>query len=288
MKTIASQIKNFILHLRLHYQIFILSGPYLLGVLLSNQLSYLQLVQFFSVHILLFGGVTAYNSYFDKDEGPIGGLKNPPKMQKWMLVASWIFQIFGLLIAFYSGFYFKIIYIICALSFWMYSSPRVRLKGQPIASLVAIGVSAAVCATLLGYYANGNTEAPSLIVWIAALGSIFLITSMYPVSQVYQVEEDRLRGDVTFAVRYGKSGVKNLFFSLFPIGTLLVAFALASINILYSTLFIIGGIVAGIMVSLVIKKMTMTPSDYTMVMRVKYVGGLLFSLCMLLLIFLNF
>src|SRR3989344_2119984 len=105
------QIRDFVLHLRLNYQIFILSGPYLLGVLLSNYFSSLQLLQYFSVHVLLFGGVTAYNSYFDKDEGPIGGLKNPPKMSPWMLEGAWMLQFIGLLFAFYSGLYFVGLYL---------------------------------------------------------------------------------------------------------------------------------------------------------------------------------
>lgn len=184
-KNMIAQIGDFILHLRLNYQILILSGPYLLGVLLSDQFSLLQLTQFFTVHILLFGGVTAYNSYFDKDEGPIGGLKNPPKMSPWMLVASWLLQIVGLFFALWSGVSFVLIYLLGVLIFWMYSSPHVRLKGKPIGSLIAIGAGTVICAYLLGYYSNGTAGLPSLTVLIAALGSMCLVVSMYPLSQVY-------------------------------------------------------------------------------------------------------
>ena len=43
------------------------------------------LIGFLSVHILLFGGVTVYNSYWDKDTGPIGGLRAPPPLAPWTL-----------------------------------------------------------------------------------------------------------------------------------------------------------------------------------------------------------
>jgi 1,4-dihydroxy-2-naphthoate octaprenyltransferase len=286
MKT-SSQIRDFILHLRLNYQIFILSGPYLLGVLLSDHFSALQIIQFFSIHILLFGGVTAYNSYFDKDEGPIGGLKSPPKMHLWMLIVSWVLQIIGLAIAIYSGLYFVIIYLLSVFIFWMYSSPHVRLKGRPIGSLIAIGIGTVVCASLLGYYANGSVQLPTITILIAALGSMCLVISMYPMSQVYQVEEDEKRGDTTFSVKYSKNGVRNLFIYLFPIGILLVSFALESINALYAIAFLVGGVIAGIIVLSVIKKITMTKEDYKMVMRVKYMGGSLFSFFALLFILLR-
>jgi len=121
-----SEVKNFFLHLRLNYQFFILSGSYLFGALLSPQVDIIGVfIQFFSVHILLFGGVTAYNSYIDKDKEPIGGLKNPPEMSKWMLYMSWIFQITGLVIAFYSGVLFFTAYIVSMIFFWFYSSSNI-------------------------------------------------------------------------------------------------------------------------------------------------------------------
>ena len=278
------QIRDFVLHLRLNYQIFILSGPYLLGVLLSNYFSSLQLLQYFSVHVLLFGGVTAYNSYFDKDEGPIGGLKNPPKMSPWMLEGAWMLQFIGLLFAFYSGLYFVGLYLISAVLFWMYSSPHIRLKGKPILSLVGISISTALLACLLGYYANGTTESPSLSVALAALGSSLLVVSLYPLSQAYQVDEDKKRGDATFSVKYGKKGVRNIFLFLFPLGLAFVIYGLLSVKFSFAILSLIGGAISFGSIFLQMKKLTMTVSDYELVMTVKYAGGLLFSFFILLFI----
>src|SRR6056297_3924660 len=94
------KLLHFILHLRLHYQFFILSGGYLLGGYLSDQMYAAQFwIQFFNVHVLLFGGATAYNSWWDKDEGAIGGLRHPPKMTRWMHSVSLIFMFTGLALA---------------------------------------------------------------------------------------------------------------------------------------------------------------------------------------------
>ncbi|MDZ7682184.1 MAG: hypothetical protein U5J63_10870 [Fodinibius sp.] len=69
------QLWHFVLHLRWHYQLFILSGGFLLGGFLSVDMNISSFfIKFLNVHLLLFGGATAYNSYWDKDTGPIGGL----------------------------------------------------------------------------------------------------------------------------------------------------------------------------------------------------------------------
>src|SRR3989339_1428902 len=95
-----NELKKFILHLRLNYNFFIISGAYLFGAVLSPQLNFFGfLLQFFNVHILLFGGATAYNSYWDKDKGPIGGMKQPPLMRRWMHHTSLVLQFIGLIIA---------------------------------------------------------------------------------------------------------------------------------------------------------------------------------------------
>jgi len=59
---IFRELWHFILHLRWHYQVFILSGGFLLGGLLSSDINVSWFViQFANVHLLLFGGATAYN-----------------------------------------------------------------------------------------------------------------------------------------------------------------------------------------------------------------------------------
>jgi hypothetical protein len=79
----AQEIKAFVTHLRWHYQVLILPAGYLLGGLYQPELNFERFaLQFLNVHLLLNGGVTAYNSFWDKDEGPIGGLSRPPPLAR--------------------------------------------------------------------------------------------------------------------------------------------------------------------------------------------------------------
>ena len=279
-----NELKKFILHLRLNYNFFIISGAYLFGAVLSPQLNFFGfLLQFFNVHILLFGGATAYNSYWDKDKGPIGGLKNPPKMSVWMLYASWILQIVGLIIAVYSGKFFFISYLLSMFFFWIYSSPNTRWKGKPILSLIAIGISTGICAFFMGYFAyNGNILPLPIIV--SSFGVTLLILSMFPASQAYQIKEDRKRKDITFVVKYGLRGVKNLYASLYSSGILLTALGLYLKIGLISLILLMFGFLIGLFNFYQILSLKGEKREYEKIMKIKYFSGSLFSIFLLVLI----
>ncbi|WP_445665746.1 UbiA family prenyltransferase [Fodinibius sp. AD559] len=267
---IAKQLWHFVMHLRWHYQLFILSGGFLLGGFLSPDLEVQSfLVQFGNVHLLLFGGATAYNSFWDKDEGPIGGLRNPPKMQSWMWSASLVLQGIGLVIAVAQGLLYSSIYLISMLFFWLYSTPLARWKGHPIKSLVAIGVSTGLNSVLLGYLAAGNSVI-DITVLIASVGVTLILLSLYPISQIYQIEEDRKRGDQTFAVRFGTKGVTYFFVTAFLIGLIFVGLAIGTFNFWFALLFGGIGVIVGLFIFVLLKKLSTTNEDYATVMWIKY------------------
>ena len=276
--SVATQLWHFILHLRWHYQLFILSGGFLLGGFLSTNLDISSfLLQFANVHLLLFGGATAYNSFWDKDEGPIGGLQYPPKMQPWMWTGSLLLQGVGMVIAITQGLVYSSIYLLSMLFFWLYSTPLARWKSHPVKSLVAIGVSTGFNGVLLGYLAAGNEDI-NITVWVAALGVTLMLLSLYPISQIYQIGEDRIRGDYTFAVRYGKKGVTRFFVVSFLIGLMLVGLAIGISNFWLAVLFGGMGVMVGLIVFVLLKGLSTTNEDYSKVMWIKYGTSMAFVL----------
>jgi 1,4-dihydroxy-2-naphthoate octaprenyltransferase len=279
----AVQAWHFFLHLRWHYQLFILSGGFLLGGLLSDDLNTTWFIlQFLNVHLILFGGATAYNSFWDKDKGPIGGLRNPPKMASWMWLASLLLQMIGLLLTIPMGSLFISIYAVSMLLFWLYSSPWTRWKGHPIKSLFAIGVSTGFCSVLLGYLAAGNVTV-NLIVLVAAVGCALILLSLYPVSQIYQREEDTRRGYQTFAIRYGQKVVKRFFEIGFLTGLVLITATILFYHTYLGVLFGIIGLVTGLLVRSNLKSLTAEEDDYYKVMWIKYSTSMAF-VCFLLIV----
>lgn len=276
----AKQILNFLIHLRLHYQFFILSGGYLLSALFVEDVQWGQFwLQFLNVHVLLFGGATAYNSYWDKDKGPIGGLKSPPKMEQWMWPFSLFIQFSGLLWAFTISQDYAVIYSLSIIFFWLYSTPLARWKGKPVRSLIAIGVSTGTNSFLLGVLAAGKELFPSD--YIIALGVAFIILSLYPVSQVFQTEEDRSRGDRTFAIRFGLIGVKRFFSVIFFFGSMLLTFMLYKNNDLLGMLFGGTSLLAFLSITYLIWNLEGEEEEYETVMRIKFLASLSFVLFIL-------
>jgi 1,4-dihydroxy-2-naphthoate octaprenyltransferase len=197
---------SLILHLRLPFQL-LLAPVFLWGWLLAGGgLSVRIAIAFVCLHAFLYAGATAFNSYYDRDEGPIGGLERPPPVVPALLPLSLAMQAIGLVLAFLVNLPFVLLYGgFAALSF-AYSHPRIRLKGHPIGSLLTVGIGQGGLAFLCAWAAvrgeidsAGNSLAGSYGAVVAAL----LILALYPLTQLHQVGEDRARGDRTVAVAWG-------------------------------------------------------------------------------------
>ena len=80
-----------------------------------------------------------------------------------------------------------------------------RLKAQPIASLLGVGAGQGVLG-FLGAWAASRGEIASASSWPGiggALAATLLDLGLYPLTQLYQIEEDRARGDRSLAVVWG-------------------------------------------------------------------------------------
>jgi len=269
------EIANFLLHLRLHYQLLILSGGFILGGYISGEMDATRYwFQFLNVHILLFGGATAYNSWWDKDTGPIGGLKHPPKMSRWMHPVSLLFMFGGLALAVWVGFVFTLVFFISLVLFWLYSTPHYRWKSDPHLSLVAIAISTGFNSVLMGTLAAGG--AISVNVVLAAAGASLILLSLYPVSQIFQIEEDKVRYDRTFASTYGVNGIKKFYLVSYIAGSISLSAAILFQNITAGLLLICGISVSGTVIARSILSLVGQPDEYTIVMKMKFFASLSF------------
>ncbi len=207
---------DLLVHLRLHFQ-FMLASIFLLGyVLAGGGVNRRGALAFAIVHVCLYGGATAFNSYFDRDEGPVGGLASPPRVRPELFIFSASLQALGLVLAPFVGIDF---WAICAAMIVLsigYSHPMVRWKARPWSSLLVVSIGQGVLGFDLGVLASGTgmryLQHPDLI--LGAVTATLVTTGLYPLTQVYQIDEDRKRGDRTFAVAFGARGCYRLSLSL--------------------------------------------------------------------------
>lgn len=163
---------------------------------------------FIILHLLVYPASNGYNSYFDKDEGSIGGLKHPPKVTQDLFRVVVLFDILAVVCGLLLSWQFALGIAIYLLVSKAYSYDKIRLKKYPILSTVVVitfqGAFTYLLVQLgLGIYSQKILSAQNMI--FALVSSLFLAGS-YPITQVYQHNEDAKRGDKTLSLLLGISG----------------------------------------------------------------------------------
>ncbi len=200
---------------------------FLFGLAVSGSEDLFKIITvFISLHLFLYPASNGFNSYFDKDEGSIGGLKNPPKVDKNLYWTALAFDGVALLMGFLISWQFSVMLMIYGLVSKAYSHPSIRLKNQPILGWLAVGLFQGYFTFLMTVFAVSNIELSGLMdfdIQIPALLSSALLLGSYPMTQIYQHEEDKKRGDITISLRLGIRGTfffTGIFFFLSNIGFL--------------------------------------------------------------------
>jgi 1,4-dihydroxy-2-naphthoate octaprenyltransferase len=219
MKILPS--RSALLHLRFPFSLFLLP----VYVFALSQVPFANtfncIVVFISWHFFIYPASNGYNSYFDKDEGSIALLKHPPKVDKSLYTISLFVELIGILIAYFAGWQFVLSIIIYGILSKMYSYPGIRLKKYPLISFFVVFVFQGAFVYWTSYAAMSRLDL--FYGWdvdfiLAGLICSCLIGASYPLTQVYQHEEDSKRGDKTLSILLGIKGTFYLSAILFVSG----------------------------------------------------------------------
>ena len=215
-----------LVHLRLSFN-YILSPLFVWGTFATaGEFGPRFWLGFVAFHVFLYGGTNAFNSYYDRDEGPIGGLERPPQVDRSLLYCAVVMKAVGLLLALLVGPGFCVCYVLFVVYSVTYSHPAFRIKRKPIASAASVFVLQGIVGAVAGALAGGATAAAltSTVAIVACLAGATLVLAVYPLTQVYQTAEDADRGDLTLARWLGAARVLSLSAALFAAGMLGVWF----------------------------------------------------------------
>lgn len=180
---------------------------------------------FVVIHLLAYPASNGYNSFYDKDEGSIGGLKAPPKVTPELLRLVYLFDALAVLGAALLSLPFAGLMAGYLLVSKAYSYEGIRLKKYPLLSTAVVVVFQGAFTFLMTQVGVG--AGPAVLfektnLLLALVSTLFLCGS-YPLTQVYQHEEDARRGDRTLSLRLGVRGT----FVFAAVGLLAGAAALA-------------------------------------------------------------
>ena len=151
--------------------------------------------------ICLNGGTLAINSVFDKDEGDIGYLIAPPPLPTHLLAFSLGLLTIGQVLAFGLPPAFRLAYAICFVLSILYSVPPFRFKAVAGVDWLINMWGFGTLTPFAAWAATGRPlDAGHALVLLAFCP---LFAGLYPLTQLYQLEEDRRRGDRTLALLLG-------------------------------------------------------------------------------------
>jgi 4-hydroxybenzoate polyprenyltransferase len=181
-------------------------GPALLGVLLWV--------------VCLNGGTLALNSAVDRDEGDIAYLHRPPPPPVHLAGFGLALMSAGLAGSLLLPVAYRLVYAVCLVLSVLYSVPPFRLKAVPGADWAINMLGFGTLTPFAGWAATGlPVDTAGLLVLI---GFCPLFAALYPLTQIYQYEEDARRGDRTLARALGlrrslivAAGSAGLAFALF-------------------------------------------------------------------------
>ncbi len=202
---LLEQIEHVTLHLRLPVQVT-LAPLYLWGVFgAAGGLSTATVTAFLALHVFLYGGATLFNSYYDRDDGPVIGMERPPTLPRWALPFSLLWQALGGLLALTVSPPFVVFYLAYAAAGILYSHPVPRLKGNPYLSTLLILVFQGWGGFVAGWLAGAGRGLPlgDARFWGMGLVAAGATLGLYPLTQVFQIDEDAARGDRTLAMALG-------------------------------------------------------------------------------------
>lgn len=166
------------------------------------------LFAFIIIHLLVYPASNGYNSYIDRDEGSIGGLEKPPLPTETLFYTVSVMDFLAIALGFllvgplFAGCLF--LYILASRA---YSSRVIRLKKYPFIGFLVVVVFQGAFTYYMSYLGvSGHPLILNQANGYVLLGCSFQIAGAYPLTQIYQHEEDLKDGVVTLSYKLGYKG----------------------------------------------------------------------------------
>ncbi len=191
--------------LRFHFSFFLMPVFWFA----MSQLTFINmadtLLVFLIIHGLVYPASNGYNSYMDRDESSIGGIKTPLQPTRQLFYITGVMDLLAISLSLLISSYFAAGILLYILVSRAYSYRGIRLKQYPFMGYLAVVVlqgAASFWLVFHGSSADKTLEVPLIPMIVASL----LIGGSYPLTQIYQHDADRRDGITTLSYVLGYRG----------------------------------------------------------------------------------
>jgi 4-hydroxybenzoate polyprenyltransferase len=165
-------------------------------------------LSFLIIHLLVYPASNGYNSYIDRDEGSIGGLEKPPMPTKSLFYLTLVLDTTAIVLA---AVFVSLLFAGCLVLYIAasraYSSRLIRLKKYAIPGFLVVVIFQGAFTYYLSIAGiTGQAMQLSRESCFLLLGCSFQIAGAYPLTQIYQHEQDLKDGVVTLSYKLGHKG----------------------------------------------------------------------------------
>ncbi len=160
---------------------------------------------FVILHFLVYPASNGYNSYMDRDTQSIGGLEKPPPPSRQLFVVTIVMDCMAVLLSFLTNPLFGLVIILYIGASKAYSYRGIRLKKFPVIGYLTVIVFQGALTFWLVYYGSScifSVKVP----WQGMVICALLIGGFYPLTQIYQHQQDREDGVITISYKLGYTG----------------------------------------------------------------------------------
>jgi 1,4-dihydroxy-2-naphthoate polyprenyltransferase len=191
--------------LRFHFSFFLLP-VFLFAVSQLPQVNWSTTIPLFLIlHLLVYPSSNGYNSYMDRDESPIGGLAKPMQPTRQLFVVSVVMDCIAIVASLAISWLTALGILLYIIASRAYSYRGVRLKQYPVLGFMTVFIFQGALVFFITYHA-GHPQLTTHVPLIPCIIASLLIGALYPLTQIYQHEDDKRDGVTTISYLLGKRG----------------------------------------------------------------------------------
>jgi 1,4-dihydroxy-2-naphthoate octaprenyltransferase len=191
--------------LRIPFSVF-LSPLYFFALSQVPDINWPQaLLIFIILHLLVYPASNGYNSYMDRDTESIGGIEKPPPPSRQLFLVTIVLDCMGIALSFLINPLFGCMMPLYIGASKAYSYRGIRLKRYPVIGYFTVIVFQGALTFWLVYYGS-NSVHELKVPWQGPVICALLIGGFYPLTQIYQHQQDLKDGVKTISYKLGYTG----------------------------------------------------------------------------------